>query len=101
MTLFQLQWLYSNKDKGNVHPRRGHEGTEREKYSSTLSLTSALDGVGVHRYAPASLPPGKTRYTLYRRLGRPQGRSGRVRNLSPPRGYDPRSVQPVASRYAD
>ena len=31
-------------------------------------------------------PPGKTRYPLYRRLGRPQGRSGRVRKISPPTG---------------
>jgi len=28
-------------------------------YSSTVSLTSALDGVGGQRHAPAALPPGK------------------------------------------
>ena len=44
-----------------------------------------------------SLPPGRTRYPLYRRLGGPQGRSGRVRKISPPPGFDPRTVQPVAS----
>ena len=38
---------------------------------STLSLTSPLDGVGGHRHALAALPPGKTRYPLYRRLGGP------------------------------
>jgi len=43
--------------------------------------------------------PGKTRYSLYRRLGGPQGRSGQVRKISPPPGFDPRTVQPVASRY--
>jgi hypothetical protein len=33
--------------KGNVYPRTGHEGPEEEQiYSSTLSLTSTLDGVG-------------------------------------------------------
>ena len=48
-----------------------------------------------------SLPPGKTRYPLYRRLGGPQGRSGQVRKISPPSGFDPRTVQPVASRYTD
>ena len=32
---------------------------------STLSLTSALDGVGGQRHTPAALPPGKTRYPLY------------------------------------
>jgi len=53
-------------------------------FSFTLPLTSALDGVGGQRHAPASLPPGKTRYPLYRRLGGPQGRSGRVRKILPP-----------------
>ena len=47
------------------------------------------------------LPPGKTRYPLYRRLGGPQGRSGQVRKISPPPVSDPRTVQPVASRYTD
>ena len=69
--------------------------------SFTLSLTSALDGVGGQRHAPAALPPGKTRYPLYRRLGGPQGRSGQVQKISPPPGFDPRTVQPVASRYTD
>ena len=48
-----------------------------------------------------SLPPGKTRYTLYWRLGGHQGRSGQVRNISSSPGIDPRTVQPVASRYTD
>ena len=44
------------------------------------------------------LPPGKTRYPFYRRLGESQGRSGRAENLYPP-GFDPRTVRsgsPVA-----
>ena len=48
-----------------------------------------------------SLPPGKTRYPLHRRLGGSQGRSGQVRKISPPPGFDPRTVPPVASRYTD
>ena len=55
-------------------------------YSTTLSLTSALEGVDGQRHSPTALPPGKTRYPLYRRLGRPQGRAGRVRKISPPTG---------------
>ena len=43
-----------------------------------------------------SLPRGKTRYPLYSRLGGPLGRSGQVRKISPPPGFDPRTVQPVA-----
>jgi hypothetical protein len=46
-----------------------------------------------------SLPTGKTWYLLYRRLGGPQGRSGQVWKISPPPGFDPRTVQPVASHY--
>jgi hypothetical protein len=58
--------------------------------------------VGGQLHAPAALPPGKeTRYPLYRRLCGPQGRSGRLRKISPPPGFDPRTVQPVASRYTD
>jgi len=65
------------KGRGKVHPRTGYEGPEGEKtYTSTLSLTSALDGVGGQRHAPAALLPGKTLYPLYRRLGVPQGWSG-------------------------
>ena len=45
-----------------------------------------------------SLPPGKTRYPLYKRLGGPQGRSGQVRKISSPLGFDSRTVQPIASR---
>jgi len=48
-----------------------------------------------------SLPPGKTQYRLYRRLGGPQGRSGQVRKISPPPEFNPRTVQPITSRYTD
>jgi hypothetical protein len=37
--------------------------------------------VGGQLHVPAALPPGMTRYPLYRRLGWPQGSSGRVRNF--------------------
>jgi len=43
-----------------VHHRTGHEGSEGEwRNSSTLSLTSAVDGVVGQRQKPAALPPGK------------------------------------------
>jgi hypothetical protein len=58
-------------------------------------------GVGGQRYAPAALPLGKTRFPLYRRLGRPQDRSGWVREISPPQGFNPRTVHSAASRYID
>ena len=66
-------------------------------------MTSALRCGWVVSTTPrAALPPGKSRYPLYRWLDGPQGRSGRVRKISPPSlGFDPRTVQPVASRYTD
>ena len=45
-----------------------------------------LDWVGGQRHVPDVLPPGKTPYPLYRRVGGPQGRSVRVRKISPPIG---------------
>jgi len=46
------------KDKGKVYSRRGQEGPEGEwGHSCTLSLTSALDGMGGQRYAPVVFLP--------------------------------------------
>jgi hypothetical protein len=68
-------------------------------YSSNISLTSALYGVGGQRHASAALPLGKTRYSLIRRLSGPQGRSGRVRQISPPPGLDPGPSSPYRLTY--
>jgi hypothetical protein len=49
--------------KGKVYRRTGHERPKREwSYSSTLSLTSALDGVGGQRHTLAALPSRKIQY---------------------------------------
>ena len=64
-------------------------------------MTAALEGGEWSAAGPGrNLPPGKTRYPLYRRLGGPQGRSGQEENLTPP-GFDSQTVQPVVSRYTD
>jgi hypothetical protein len=45
---------------GKVHTRAGHEGPEGEqRYSSTLSLTSALDGGGWSTPRIGRFTPGK------------------------------------------
>ena len=49
---------------------------------------------------PGGFTPGKDQVPIYRRLGGPQGRSGRVRKIATSPGFDPRTLQPVASRYA-
>ena len=101
--IIQLERSFKGKGKKcKVHPITGHEGPEGEQmYSSTLPSTSALDGVSDQRHAPADLPPRNTCYSLYRRQGGPQGRSGKVRKISPPPGFAPRTLQSVASRYTD
>jgi hypothetical protein len=88
---------------GRFHPFIRHEGPYGEQsYSSTLILTSALEGgEGSASRRGRISPPRKTRYPLYRRVGGPQGRSGQVRKTSPPPGFDPRTFQPVGSRYTD
>jgi hypothetical protein len=65
-------------------------------------MTTALEGGEGSASRPGrSLSPWKTWYPLYRRLGGPQGRSGQVRKILHPPGFDPRTVQPVANRYTD
>jgi len=44
-----------------------------------------------------TLPPGKTRYPFYRRLGGPKARSGRAENLVST-GIRSRNVQPIAHK---
>jgi hypothetical protein len=61
-----------------------------------------LDGDGWAMPRADRFTPGKEiRDPLYWRLGEPQNRSDFVRNISPSSGFDPRTVEPVASRYTD
>jgi hypothetical protein len=108
MLMLKSQKYFSNSlgrlfHVGRFHPFIDHEGPYREqRYSFTLFLTSALEGGVESASRPGcTLPLGKTQYPLYRRLGGPQGRSGQVRKISPAPRFDPRTVQPVGSRYTD
>ena len=56
-------------------------------------------GMDDQRHALTSLPQGIARYQLWGRLGGFQGRSGRVRKISFPSGFDSWIVQPVAISY--
>lgn len=62
---------------------------------------SAKWGWVVNATSRATLPPGKTRYPLYRRLGGLQCQSGQARYISPPPGFEPQKFQPVASHCTD
>jgi len=64
-------------------------------------MTAALEGGEWSAAHPGrTLPAGKTRYQVYRRLGGPQGRSGRAEILVP-NGVRSRTVQHVVSHYTD
>jgi hypothetical protein len=65
-------------------------------------MTTSLEGgEGLALRPGRCLPPEKNGYPLYRRLCGPQGWSGQVRKTSFPSRFDPRTVQPVASRCTD
>jgi hypothetical protein len=96
---------FSNKETGNVR-MMWHWGVfvqtrlqwENKYYILCVFVCVCVSG---QRHALAPLPRGKTLYPLYRRLGKPQGRSGRLRKISPSLGFDPQTGQPVASCYTD
>ena len=89
------------KNKGKVYLRRGHEvQEEKQRYSSNISLTSSLNESGWLTPRPGRCIPGKeTRYPLYRRLCGPQGKSGRVRKISPHRDQISGAFSPQQSLY--
>ena len=58
-------------------------------------------GLGCQRHAPTALHLGRIWRPLYKRLNGPHSRSVRVRKISTPPALDPRTVQPVVSRYTD
>jgi hypothetical protein len=61
----------------------------------------ALDGGGWSAQRSGRFTPGKEPVPIVQEGWVGQGRSVRVRKISPPPGLDPRTVQHLASRYAD
>jgi len=64
-------------------------------------MSAALEGVRCQRHAPAALYPREIPGTHFTGgwVGSRAGLEGRKISSSP--GFDPRTVQPIASRYAD
>jgi len=57
-------------------------------------------GWGYQPHAPTASTPGKDPVPIVQEAGGPRaGLDGQ--KISPPPGFDPRTVQPVASRYTD
>jgi hypothetical protein len=90
--------VVKSKAKVKITPEQDTKVQRGSRYSSTLSLTSALEVGGWSTPRPGRFTPGKDPVPLYRRLVGLQGRSGQVRKISPSTGFDPRTVQPAASR---
>ena len=65
-------------------------------------MTTALEGVRGQRHAPAALYPGKDPVPIVQEaVWAPGPVWTDAENLPPPPGFDLRTVQPLASRYAD
>ena len=78
-------------------PMKAQRGVEILPYS----FFNLAAGWGVWLTPHSSRFSTGTRYPLYRSLGGPQGRSGRVRKILFTPGFDPRTVQSVAIRYTE
>jgi len=63
-------------------------------YTTTLSLTSALYGVGSQRHVPAALPRGRDPERIVQEDGWALGPVWTVRKMSLPPGFDVRIVCP-------
>jgi hypothetical protein len=90
--------VYCATRQGKGHPIICHEGTEgRYKYSSSHSQPRRLEDCGWSTPRPGRFTPLEIHPISVRRLGGPRGLSGRVRKILPLPGFEPRTVQPVAS----
>ena len=63
-------------------------------------MTTALEGVRGQRHAPAALYARERPHCTGGWVG-PRAGLDRCGKSRPPPGFDPRTVQPVASRYTD
>ena len=87
--------------KAKINPKQAMKalrGVDAYPYSF---FKLGFRGVGDQSNATSALPMEKSECPLITKPDRPQGQFGRVLNISPPQGFDPRTVQPVASRYID
>jgi hypothetical protein len=85
---------------GRGHPRTGHEDPDGEqRFNSTLPLISVLDEGGWSAPRPGHLSPGKRPGThcTANWVG-PRAGINVCGKISPLPGFDPLTVQPVASR---
>jgi hypothetical protein len=80
-------------------PRRTRVGVEVQLYCF-FNLGARWGGRLTPRHG-RFISGKETRYPLYRRLGGPQGWSGRVRKILTPPEFDPRTIHTPAGRCTD
>jgi len=102
--IFIYIYIYIYKVKGTlVQALRLCTGRTAHRGNKVINLLFLDHGIrrgwGVSVTPRPFFTPGKTRYPLYSRLGGSQGRSGQVRRISPPSGFDPRTVPRSQSLY--
>jgi hypothetical protein len=99
LIILTLFWFY--EDKGTSRHRLCHEGpVGEERYSSILSLTSALYGVGGQRHTLTALFPERGRVPSVQNTGWTHGRSGRMcRDLACTKYRSPDRPASIESLY--
>ena len=90
-----VRGFYQSREACSSPQNRLRRPRGEKMYSSTLSLTSVIDGVDGQSHAPAALP-------IVQQDGWVPGSiwTG-AENRAPPPRFDPRTFQPVACRYTD
>lgn len=62
--------IHLSQAQSKVYPRRGHDGPDRQHmYSSTISLTLALDGSGLSTPCPGCFTPGEDPGPIVQKAG--------------------------------
>ena len=94
LRFYKLRFIY--------HAWYVYAGTEGELKVWLLPIRHPpLQEGGWLRRASAVLPPGNTRYPLYRRQANIRGRSGRYGKYRAVPEFDHRTIQPLTIRYTD
>jgi len=84
--------MYYVKAKDKFTLEQAMKAQKGSRLTGLLFITSTLDEGEWPNPHPGRFTPGKTQYSLYRRLGGHQGSSGWVRNILLPPAFHPGTV---------
>jgi hypothetical protein len=89
------------KGKGKLYPITSLVALRGSKGIALLIFNLGARRGGWSVLPPGRFTPGKDSVPIVHKAGWDPGRSGRVRKISPPPEFNPRTIQPVVSRYTD